>query len=303
VKSRPALLRISRARASIVVLIVLSLACVLVPALSPWRHDRTDLALGASPPSLAHWMGTDTVGRDLLVRLFLGGRVSLAAAVVTTTLALLVGAPWGAVAGYFGGWIDRATMRALEVFQSMPFLVVVVLLEVFFAVEGGPLHRLFLAAISPFASDPRDPAWFPVFRVTFLCVALGPFFWPAVARVARGQAASLRSRGFVQAARAVGARRAMILVRHILPNSAGPILAQASLVVPEAMLAEAALSFLGLGADEPLASFGQLVAQGAETMDLHPWLIIFPALALSVTVLCLHALGDAAREGAKGRSA
>jgi oligopeptide transport system permease protein len=291
-------LQARRTRVAFLLLLLLFAGCLLVPALSPWAFDRTDLSLGAQPPSRVHWMGTDDLGRDLCVRVFLGGRVSLAAAFFATTAAVLVGVPLGALSGYRGGRLDTATLRALQAVQALPFLVIVILLQVFLAREGGTLHRSFRAVLGPFVHDAADPRWYPVFRVAFLCALLGLFWWPSIARATRGQVMALRSLPFVEAARALGTGHTAILFRHLLPNALGPILAQATLVVPEAMVAEAALSFLGLGADEPLSSWGGLVARGAEAMDLYPWLLVFPAMFLVLAAFCLHVLGDALREAA-----
>ncbi|UQA61168.1 ABC transporter permease [Polyangium aurulentum] len=290
------------ARASALALALLVVASALLPALSPHRHDATDLATGATPPSLSHPFGTDDLGRDLFVRVLFGCRISLAVAFVVTLLALVIGVPWGAIAAYRGGRVDAAMMRVAQTVQAAPFVVMIILLEVFFARRGGALHRAFATIVSPFVAHGADPAWFPVFRVLFLFVALGIFWWPSMARIVRGQVLELRGRPFVEAARAAGAGHGAILRRHILPNALGPILAQATLIVPEAMVAEATLSFLGLGTEEPLASLGSLVARGAEAMALRPWLLVIPALFLALVAFCINVLGDALRDALDPRA-
>jgi oligopeptide transport system permease protein len=284
------------ARASAVALALLAFASALVPALSPHRHDATDLGMGATPPSFAHPFGTDDLGRDLFVRVLYGCRISLSVAVVVTLFAVAIGVPWGAFSAHRGGRTDAAMMRLAQAVQATPFVVMIILLEVFFAGRGGALHRAFAALLSPFVANGMDPSFFPVFRVLFLFAALGVFFWPSMARIVRGRVLELRRRPFVEAARAAGAREGAILRRHILPHALGPILAQATLIVPEAMAAEAALSFLGLGTEEPLASLGQLVARGAEAMALRPWLLVFPALFLALVTFVVSVLGDALRD-------
>ncbi|MDI1483600.1 ABC transporter permease subunit [Polyangium sp. y55x31] len=211
-------------------------------------------------------------------------------------LSLAIGVPYGAIAGYWSGRIDAAMMRVMQVVQALPFLVTVILIEVFFARKGGILHRAFSAIIAPFVADGADAGDYPLFRVVLMFVALGAFWWPGMARVVRGQVMELRGRLFVEAARAAGAGHAAILLRHVLPNAMGPILAQATLIIPEAMMAEATLSFLGLGTEEPLSSFGLLIARGADAMDLRPWLLVFPALLLVLAVHCINVLGDALRD-------
>jgi len=284
-------------------LLALLLACLLVPWLGPWRYDQTDLLLGPTPPSWSHPMGTDYFGRDLMVRICVGGRVSFAVGVVATAVSLLIGVGWGGLAGYLGGRVDAVMMRLVDLLYTFPFLVLIILLTVLLAGRDGALYAAYLAAVGAFGADASDPAHFSSFQIAFVVAALGAVSWLTMARIVRGQVLALRRRPFVLAARAIGVGHLGIIVRHLVPNAFGPVLAYAALTVPQVMLVEAFLSFLGLGIQEPLASWGLLVAAGAETMDLCPWLLGFPALMLTLTLLCLNALGDALRDALDPRPA
>ncbi|MEM9695605.1 MAG: ABC transporter permease subunit [Myxococcota bacterium] len=284
------------AMGSAVILGLLIVLCLLVPSWSSHHYATTDYELGPSPPSADHWMGTDFHGRDLLARVFLGGRVSFAVGVIATAVSFLIGVTWGGVAGYFGGRVDALMMRVVDVLYTFPFLIFVILLQVFFANQGGVFHRAFQSLLSPFVDDPAAPAWFPVFQICFVFGALGAVSWLTMARIVRGQVIALRSQAFVEAAEAMGAGPVAIIFRHLIPNALGPIIVYTTLTVPQIMLAEAFLSFLGLGTQEPLSSWGQLAAGGAETMSLYPWALGFPALMLAVTLFCFNFIGDGLRD-------
>jgi oligopeptide transport system permease protein len=288
-KNRPAMV-------SLAILTALVLGCVLVPELSQWDYTKTDLSIGATPPSAAHWMGTDYHGRDLLVRVFMGGRVSFAVGILATLVSFTIGVSWGGVAGYAGGRLDALMMRFVDVLYTFPFLIFVILVQVYFANKDGALHQGFEAIITPFADDPKDSTWFSVFQIAFQFVALGAVSWLTMARIVRGQVLTLRQQPFVEAARSIGVPHRWILARHILPNALGPIIVYATLTVPEVMLVEAFLSFLGLGTQEPLASWGSLAANGAEIMVIYPWVLVFPAAMLAITLFCLNFLGDGLRD-------
>jgi oligopeptide transport system permease protein len=291
--------RLKRNRAAMVslaVLVALLLGCLFVPGLSQWDYTKTDLATGSTPPSAAHWMGTDYHGRDLLVRVFMGGRVSFAVGFLATLVSFSIGVTWGGIAGYAGGRIDSLMMRIVDVLYTFPFLVFVILVQVYFANKDGALHSLFEGIITPFAENPKDSTWFSVFQICFQFVALGTVSWLTMARIVRGQVLTLRQQPFVEAARSIGVPHRWILARHILPNAIGPIIVYATLTVPEVMLVEAFLSFLGLGTQEPLSSWGSLAANGAEVMVISPWVLIFPAAMLAITLFSLNFLGDGLRD-------
>ncbi len=248
-------------------LLVLVLSALLAPRVAPYAYDRTDLGLGASRPSAAHWLGTDELGRDLLTRVLYGARVSLAVGAAATAVSLTIGVAYGAVAGYAGGRVDQVMMRIVDVLYGLPFIFFVIILMV---IVGRSLVNLFLA--------------------------LGAVEWLTLARITRGQVLALKHRPFVEGARALGASPRRLVLRHLLPNGIAPIIVYATLKVPDVMLDEALLSFLGLGVQPPMASWGSLAAEGAAAMEAYPWLLLFPGLALAGTLLALNFLGDGLRD-------
>jgi len=263
--------RLRRNRAAVLSGLFLGWMCVTAVA-APWLpglQDPTyqDLALSASPPSPAHWFGTDELGRDTLARVIYGGRISLLVGLVGTLVSLLIGVSYGAVAGYRGGRTDEIMMRAVDVLYSLPYIFLVILLLVFFSRS-----------------------------IIMLFVALGLVQWLTMARIVRGQVLSLKQQTFVEAARALGAGDGAIIFRHIVPNTLGPVIVYTTLTVPAVILQEAFLSFLGLGVQPPDASWGTLVSEGARLLALFPWLVIFPGVALSLTLLCFNFLGDGLRD-------
>ena len=255
------------ALASAAYLLFLVLAALLAPWVAPYAYDRTDLLLGPAPPSAAHWFGSDELGRDLLTRVLYGARISLAVGVAATAVSLTIGVAYGAVAGWVGGRVDQAMMRLVDVLYGLPFIMFVIVLMV---VVGRSLLNLFLA--------------------------LGAVEWLTIARITRGQVLALKARPFVEGARAVGVSGPRILWRHLLPNGIAPIIVYATLKIPDVMLDEALLSFLGLGVQPPMASWGSLAAEGAAAMEAYPWLIVTPGLALATTLLALNFLGDGLRD-------
>ena len=263
--------RLRRNRAAVLAGLFLVAMCVIAAA-APWLPglpDPThqDLALSASPPSASHWFGTDELGRDTFARVIYGGRISLLVGLVGTLVSLLIGVSYGAVAGYRGGRTDEIMMRAVDVLYSLPYIFLVILLLVFFSRS-----------------------------IIMLFVALGLVQWLTMARIVRGQVLSLKQQNFVEAARALGAGDWAIIFRHIVPNTLGPVIVYTTLTVPAVILQEAFLSFLGLGVQPPDASWGTLVSEGARLLALFPWLVIFPGVALSLTLLCFNFLGDGLRD-------
>jgi oligopeptide transport system permease protein len=240
---------------------------ILTPWIAPYAYDAQNLNLGATPPSAAHWLGTDVFGRDLLTQIMYGGRISLAVGFVATAVALLIGISWGAIAGYLGGRIDAVMMRIVDILYALPFMIFIVLLMVVF---GRNLLLLFLA--------------------------IGAVEWLTMARIMRGQIQALRQQEFVEAAISLGLSPLTIVRKHLVPNALGPIIVYTTLTIPSVMLLEAFLSFLGLGIQPPKTSWGLLISYGAETMEEYPWLLIYPGLALTITLFALNFLGDGLRD-------
>ena len=262
--------RLRRNRLALFGLCVLSffiLVALLTPWIAPYGYAEQNLDLGASPPSAAHWLGTDIFGRDLLTQIIYGGRISLAVGFVATAVALLIGVTWGAIAGYVGGRVDAVMMRLVDILYALPFMIFIVLLMVVF---GRNLILLFLA--------------------------IGAVEWLTMARIMRGQVQNLRQQEFVEAAISLGLPPLTIIRRHLVPNALGPIIVYTTLTIPGVMLLEAFLSFLGLGIQPPQTSWGLLISYGAETMEEYPWLLLFPGLALTLTLFSLNFLGDGLRD-------
>jgi oligopeptide transport system permease protein len=259
------------ALASCLVVVLLVIAALFAPLLSPYAIDQVDWTLSplASPPSVAsgHWFGTDGNGRDLFVRVWSGTQVSLLVALLATAVSVLIGVAWGATAGYVGGRIDGWMMRVVDVLYALPYMFFVIILTVVF---GRSLWLIFLA--------------------------IGAVGWLTMARIVRGQALALRQREFVAAAVALGLPAHRIIARHIVPNVLGTVIVYATLTVPQVILFESFLSFLGLGVQEPLTSLGRLVAEGAQEMETAPWQLLAPSAVLATLLLALNFLGDGLRD-------
>lgn len=263
-------LRLQKNRLALLGLIViatLSVLALITPWIVPYSYDEQNLALGASAPSWQHWLGTDIFGRDLLTRILYGGRVSLMVGFIATSVALVIGVLWGTIAGYAGGKTDALMMRVVDILYALPFMIFIILLMVIF---GRNIVLLFLA--------------------------IGAVEWLTMARIVRGQVINLRKQEFIEAAISLGLSRWAIIRRHLIPNTLGPVIVYTTLTIPNVMLLEAFLSFLGLGIEAPRSSWGMLINHGVETMEEYPWLLIFPGLALSITLFALNFLGDGLRD-------
>lgn len=255
------------------VLIILIVSSILTPWIAPYSYEAQDLDLGPTAPSPNHWLGTDIFGRDMLTRIMYGGRVSLMVGFIATAVALIIGILWGAVAGFFGGKVDALMMRIVDILYALPFMIFIVLLMVVF---GRNILLLFLA--------------------------IGAVEWLTMARIVRGQVMALRNQEFVEAAHSLGLSQWSIIRRHIIPNTLGPVIVYTTLTIPSVMLLEAFLSFLGLGIQPPESSWGLLINYGVETMEEYPWLLIFPGIALSLTLFALNFLGDGLRDALDPRT-
>jgi len=259
-------------RAAVVAACVIATMTVLVlfgPLVSGFAYDFTDWSNISSAPSLAngHYFGTDTLGRDLFVRTLYGGRISLLVGVVATIVSLVIGIGYGATAGYFGGRLDNIMMRIVDILYAMPFMFFVILLMVFF---GRNILLIF--------------------------VAIGAINWLDMARIVRGQTLSLKQREFVEAAQAQGVGTFTLIRRHIVPNLLGVVVVYVTLTIPQVILVESFLSFLGLGVQEPMTSWGALVKEGAEELESSPWMLMFPAVFLAATLFCFNFVGDGLRD-------
>ena len=266
--ARRRLLRNKAAVAGMIALGLLVVASLIGPHLTAYRYDEINKEdVWLAPLVHGHLMGTDSLGRDLLARLLVGLRVSLAIGLVATFVSLVIGVAWGAAAGFVGGQLDEAMMRFVDVLYSLPFIFFVILLMVTF---GSNIILIF--------------------------VAIGAVEWLTMSRIVRGQTLTLKHKEFVEAARAAGLTQRGIIARHIVPNLLGPVVVYVTLTIPAVILAESFLSFLGLGVQPPMASLGTLIANGAQDMELAPWLLIFPSLVMVVTLMSFNFIGDGLRD-------
>ncbi len=255
--------------ASLIILFFIVLFVVFAPMLMPFSYDDTDWGMMTNPPDFEsmHYFGTDSSGRDLLVRLAIGGRISLLVGIAGALIAVLVGTLYGATAGYIGGKTDAVLMHILEILYSFPFMFFVILLVTFFGQN-----------------------------ILLIFVAIGMVSWLDMARIVRGQTLSLKRKEFIEAAIVCGVSSRQIVWRHIVPNVLGVVVVYASLLVPGMILFESFLSFLGLGTQEPLSSWGALLNDGSKSMEAAPWLLIFPAIFLVITLFCFNFIGDGLRD-------
>ena len=250
-----------------ITILVLIILAIFAPLIAPYSYSYQNLDIGASPPSAEHLLGTDVLGRDLLSRLLYGARISLLVGFVATGVALVIGVSWGIVAGYFGGRVDSIMMRIVDVLYGLPFIIFIILLMVIF---GRNIWLLF--------------------------AAIGAVEWLTMARIVRAQVIGLKNQEFVQAAQVMGVSNFSMFRRHILPNILGPIAVYATLTIPQVMLLEAFLSFLGLGIQPPMSSWGTLIRYGVESMEEHYWLLIYPGLTFTITLFALNFFGDGLRD-------
>lgn len=248
----------------------LALLALFGPSLSPYAYDALDWRHLTAAPGLgaSHWLGTDPLGRDLYVRTLYGLRLSLLIGVLASAVSVGIGVAWGALAGYVGGRLDAWMMRAVDVLYALPYLFVIIILATVFG-RGS---------------------------ILMLLIAIGAVGWLTMARVVRGQTLSLKRREFIEAARAMGLSTPAILLRHIIPNLAGTVAVYATLTIPELITYESFLSFLGLGVQEPRASLGSLINDGARQMLTAPWMLLVPAAFLVTLLLCFNLLGDGLRD-------
>jgi oligopeptide transport system permease protein len=254
-------------------ILVMGLASLVGPTMVTHGYQEQNLELRESPPSAEHWLGTDKLGRDLLARVLYGGRISLTVGLVATAVSLTIGLLYGTVSGFCGGKVDAVMMRLVDILYALPFTIFVILLMVFF---GRDIRLMFLA--------------------------IGAVEWLTMARIVRGQVLSLRKQEFIEACIALGLPLHRIILRHLAPNVLGPVIVYSTLTIPAVMLLEAFLSFLGLGVQEPMCSWGSLIKEGAEIMEEAPWLLIFPGSLFAMTLFSLNFLGDGLRDALDPRA-
>lgn len=255
--------------ASLVILILITLACAIGPMLLPNAFDSTDWNMMSSTPTFANWhlFGTDETGRDLFVRCLVGGRVSLMIGGLATLTSVALGIVWGAIAGFMGGRVDNVMMRFVDMMYAIPYLLIAILMVTLLGRE---------------------------FYLVVLTITV--FSWMDMARVVRGQTLAIRSKEYVEAARAIGVSTSGIIFRHIVPNLLGIVAIYTTVTVPGVILTESVLSFLGLGVQEPMTSWGVLIQDGVGVMETSPWILLFPAALLSVTLYCINFVGDGLRD-------
>ncbi|WP_225639636.1 oligopeptide ABC transporter permease OppC [Candidatus Profftia sp. (ex Adelges kitamiensis)] len=254
---------------SFFILIFISIFVCLAPIFSKFSYDDTDWVMISTAPNITsgHYFGTDSLGRDLFVRIGMGGRISLLVGFIGAIVSIIIGTLYGAISGYIGGKIDYLMMRLLDILNAVPFMFFVILLVTFFG------HNIML-----------------------IFVAIGMISWLDMARIVRGQTLSLKHREFIEAALVGGVSTYNIIIRHIIPNLLGIVIVYASLLVPNMILFESFLSFLGLGAQEPLSSWGSLLSDGANSMEVAPWLLIYPSVFIVITLFCFNFIGDGLRD-------
>lgn len=255
------------ARIGLLLFFSITAVCFIGPLCISQSHEETRLTLGAVPPSSEHPFGTDTLGRDLLIRTLIGGQISIFVGFLATAVALCIGITYGMIAGYVGKKTDALMMRFVDTLYALPFTIMVILLTVLF---GRSLLLIFLA--------------------------IGAVEWLTLARIVRGETRSIKTLAFVQAAQVNGLPHRKILTRHILPNLISPVIVFATLTIPSVILLESVISFLGLGVQAPLASWGSLINEGAQKFDVYPWMLLFPSIFFSLTILSLNFIGDAFRD-------
>ncbi|MGL4489462.1 MAG: ABC transporter permease [Rhizobiaceae bacterium] len=257
------------AMVSVFMLCLLIFAAIFGPYFLPFNYEDPDWAAFRAPPSFesGHYLGTDQNGRDLAARVLYGTRVSLTVALIATLVSVFIGVLYGAVSGYVGGRVDAAMMRFVDIMYALPYILFVILLMVIFG------RNVFL-----------------------LFAAIGALEWLTMARIVRGQTLSLREREFIEAARAAGQTPFKIVIKHIIPNLAGPVVIYSALTIPEIIATESFLSYLGFGVQEPLTSLGTLIAEGTEVFEIMPWLLLGPGVCLVVMLMSLLFIGDGLRD-------
>lgn len=270
--TQDALRRLAKNKAAVIsigIVVLIILVAFIGPYFVPWGYSEVDWTSIRKPPDFekGHYLGTDQNGRDMLARVLQGTQMSLIVAAVATLVSVTIGVIYGAVSGYFGGRVDSLMMRFVDVMYALPYILFVIILVVMFG---------------------RNPV--------LLFVGIGAIEWLTMARIVRGQTLSIKEKEFIEAARASGAKPFAIIMRHIVPNLSGPVVIYATLTIPEIIIAESFLSYLGLGVQEPQTSLGTLISAGAPVAEVLPWMLLGPAAVLVTLLLCLTYIGDGLRD-------
>jgi peptide/nickel transport system permease protein len=261
--------------AGCIVLLLIILAVALA-GLSPYNPEKSDMTLRYKPPSLTHPMGTDSLGRDVMTRVLFGGRISLEVGISVMVITLLIGVPVGAIAGYFGGWVDNLLMRITDAALSLPSLMVLILLSAILREVDAPLLQ-------------KNP-------VLTIASVIGLLSWMYVARLVRASYLTIREMDYVTATRALGASNLRIIAMHIFPNAIGPVIVESTMEVAYAILEESGLSYLGFGIQPPTPSWGNLLSNAQEYLVKYPWLAIFPGVMIFLSVISINYIGDGLRD-------
>ncbi len=267
--ARTRLFRNKAAVVSMFILAIITLMAIFAPLLSQHPFDEVYWDFIQVPPNFEEgfWFGTDENGRDLFIRTLYGARVSLMVGLVATSVSLVIGVTYGAIAGYMGGRVDNLMMRFVDIMYSLPFMFFVIILMVIFG------RHIFL-----------------------IFVALGAVEWLTMARIVRGQTLAIKKKEYIEAAHASGVSTRKIIFKHIVPNVLGPVIVYMTLTIPQVILTESFLSFLGLGVQEPLTSWGVLISEGSKVLESAPWMLAFPATFLAITLFCFNFIGDGLRD-------
>ncbi len=275
------------ALASILIIFIISILALFIPIFSEYSYSQINRGFENNFPSLKHPFGTDTLGRDLLVRSMIGARISILIGLLSSTFVVLIGVIYGSISGYFGGIVDTIMMRIVDIINSVPTLLVVVLLSV---VLKAPMDKLLVATDKFRDIALLGPGLFSVF------IVIGLLYWTNMARITRAQILALKNQEFVTAARALGASHTRIILKHLIPNSMGAIIVSAMVQIPNAIFVESFLSFLGLGVSAPMVSLGSLTSNAVSGVYSYPYQLLFPAGLISIIILCFNLLGDGLRD-------
>lgn len=288
---RNAIHRLMRNRAAVLsalIITMLILAAIFASLIAPYPYAQQDLTVTDQGPTHSHWLGTDALGRDILSRLLYGSRISMSVAVITVTIVLFVGVPIGVISGFYGGSFDLFLMRVIDVMYAIPYYVLLILLQTYFLAKLPNIHSgpfIILEYVNRVSGG-----------LVGVFIGLSVFGWLNVARLARGQVLTAKEMDYVVAARSIGARNSRIMLNHLLPNVVAPLIIMAALLIPGFIIAEAGISFIGLGVQPPVASWGSMLSDGVQAIESYPYQTVFPALAIAITLLSFNFLGDGLRD-------